>query len=145
MMTRLVGALCAVLVTITLLSSCTPDQVLAGAQKYGVTLTADQAQAVANHVNTRQMSCHAAVDAYWPASAQARAHKVVQRESHGIATAKNKHSTASGCFQMLVIHSKRFARLGYSWSRDRFNAVANVLVARDLYREQGWRPWRLTA
>lgn len=91
------------------------------------------------------LDCHGAVDAYWPASAQPRAHKVVTRESGGDPTAQNRRSTAAGCFQLLRVHRARFARLGYSWDRDRYLAVPNVRVALDLWHEQGWRPWQLTA
>ncbi len=88
-------------------------------------------------------TCHAAVDRYWPASSRSWFHGVVQRESHGIATAKNKRSTASGCGQLLVGHSARFRKLGYTWEHDRFNAVANIRVCLDLYKEVGASPWRI--
>lgn len=87
-------------------------------------------------------SCHRAVDTMWPASSRSWAHKIVQRESGGNPTAKNRSSSASGCFQMLSIHAPRFSKLGYSWSNDRFRADAGVRVALDLYNEQGQGPWR---
>ena len=88
--------------------------------------------------------CFEAIDRHWPGD-KAWAKKVVRRESGGNPRAKNRRSTASGCFQLLRVHSARFARLGYSWQTDKFNPTANVLVAWSLYREQGARPWRLTA
>jgi hypothetical protein len=93
---------------------------------------------------TPPTDCFDAVNRYWPGN-KAWAHKIVRRESGGDPHSKNRTSTASGCFQLLRVHSARFARLGFSWQADRFDARANVLVAWDLYREQGARPWRLTA
>jgi hypothetical protein len=87
--------------------------------------------------------CHAAVDAYWPASSQAWAHRIVQRESRGIPTAANRRSSARGCWQMLVrLHGRRFTAVGCSpamWS----DARCNTLAALNLYQQAGRSPWRL--
>lgn len=85
-------------------------------------------------------TCAQAVDRIWPASSRGWAHRIVWRESRGIATAKNPRSTASGCWQLLAVHRPRFVKLGYRWE-DRFDPVANTRVALNLYREQGTRPW----
>jgi hypothetical protein len=105
----------------------------------------ERAALVAVAVNQHLMGCHQAVNAIFPAWAQGRMNKIVERESHGIPTAKNRSSSASGCAQLLVIHAKRFRKLGYSWEHDRFRAYPNIRVAYDLWAEQGWAPWRLTA
>ena len=84
------------------------------------------------------------VEAIFPEAAQPRMKMIVKRESGGNPLAKNKSSSASGCTQMLKIHAARFAKLGYSWDQ-RFVAYINVRVAYDLWEEQGWSPWSLTA
>lgn len=89
-----------------------------------------------------QIDCFAAVSTVWPPALQAKARSIVWRESRNRPSAQNRRSSAAGCFQMLKLHSPRFARLGFNWSTDRYDAWANASVALDLYREQGWRPWR---
>ncbi len=89
-------------------------------------------------------TCAQAVDRIWPPASKGWAHRVVWRESRGDTTARNRRSTASGCWQLLRIHAPRFVKLGYDWG-DRYDPVANTLVALDLYREQGTRPWALTS
>ncbi len=88
-------------------------------------------------------SCFDAVRLLFPANAQAEMLHIVKRESGGDAHAQNRRSSASGCAQLLRIHAHRFTKLGYSWA-DRYNAVANIWVALDLWHEAGWSPWRLT-
>lgn len=88
-------------------------------------------------------TCAQAVDRIWPASSRSWAHRIVWRESRGDTNAKNRRSTASGCWQLLAVHRPRFVKLGYGWA-DRFDPVANTRVALDLYREQGARPWRVS-
>lgn len=83
--------------------------------------------------------CHAAVDALWPAASRAWAHRIVQRESRGIATAQNPTSSAAGCFQLLRLHAWRIPG---GWA-NRYNATANIRGALSLYREAGTRPWAL--
>lgn len=84
-------------------------------------------------------SCHAAVDAIFPASARGRAHQIVQRESGGNPRAQNRRSTAAGCFQLLSMHADLFR---YGWGT-RYDAAENVLAAFKLYAGSGWIPWRL--
>lgn len=87
--------------------------------------------------------CHAAIDTYWPAGAQAWAHRIVQRESNGIPTAANRRSSARGCWQMLIrLHGRRFTAVGCSpamWA----DARCNTLAALNLYQQAGKSPWRL--
>jgi len=45
-----------------------------------------------------------------------------------------------GVFQLSRVHEGRANRLGYSWS-EMYEAEPNIVVARDLQAEQGWRPW----
>lgn len=88
----------------------------------------------------RPTTCDSAVDAIWPASSRAWAHRIVYRESRGIATAQNRSSTAAGCFQLLQIHAWRFNAVGCSWAQ-RYDPVCNTKAALHLYREAGTRPW----
>jgi hypothetical protein len=86
-------------------------------------------------------TCHEAVDAIWPASSRAWAHRIVQRESRGRAWAQNKRSSAAGCFQLLRMHAWRFDETGSSWAH-RYEAPANTRAALHLYQQAGRRPWR---
>jgi hypothetical protein len=43
-----------------------------------------------------------------------------------------------------TVHRARAARLGFTWSQMR-EAWPNAVVAYNLWREQGWRPWAATA
>jgi hypothetical protein len=112
------------LVLLPLLSACTPGEMALWRAWYAASSS----------------DCHGQVDEQWPSSSRAWAHRIVERESRGIATAQNRYSTAAGCFQLLRMHAFRFDRHGYSWS-DRYNARANVTAALDLYHEAGTRPW----
>jgi hypothetical protein len=85
--------------------------------------------------------CHDAVNFLWPERSRAWAHRIVTRESHGNPNAQNRRSSAAGCFQTIKIHAARYRKLGFSWA-DRYNPAINLLVALDLYQEQGARPWR---
>jgi len=89
----------------------------------------------------RSHDCNSAVSNVWPGNLQGRAKRIVWRESRNRATAQNRRSTAAGCFQLLRLHSKRFTKLGFNWRTDRYNPLANSLVAYDLYRDAGWSPW----
>lgn len=144
-MTRHTTRLFATLLFGAILTGCTPAEIAwwsdpANEPTRTVVLAAYQTRPAATPVR----DCFEAIDRHWPGNKD-WARKVVRRESGGNPLAKNRRSTASGCFQLLRVHSSRFTRLGFSWLRDRFDARANVLVAWDLYREQGARPWRLTA
>jgi Transglycosylase SLT domain len=117
-----------------ILSACTPEQIawwqnLDPVQRYVLTVH-----------DVQPMTCDGQVDAIWPASSRGWAHRIVYRESRGIATAQNRRSSAAGCFQLLSMHAFRFQRHGYTWA-DRYNPRANVLAALDLFTEAGTRPW----
>jgi hypothetical protein len=85
-------------------------------------------------------TCHGAVDYLWPVESRAWAHRIVDRESGGNPWADNPSSTASGCFQLLVMHHWRFNATGTSWDH-RYDAKANTAAALHLYREAGVSPW----
>ncbi len=95
----------------------------------------------ANGGSARPHDCNSAVSRVWPGSLQGKAKRIVWRESRNRATAQNRRSSAAGCFQLLSMHSRRFTKLGFSWRTDRYDPVANTLVAYDLYRDAGWSPW----
>lgn len=86
-----------------------------------------------------QQTCHGAVDVLWPASSRAWAHRIVDRESRGIATAQNPGSSAAGCFQ--IIKGTWLANAdGEPWAH-RYDPAANVRVALRLYQRAGAAPW----
>jgi hypothetical protein len=70
--------------------------------------------------------------------------RIAWRESRWNPQAKNRHSSAVGCLQLLRIHAGRAHRLGYSWA-DMREAWPNARVARDLYDHAGFSPWAATA
>ena len=107
-----------------------------------MTLAATMTMAVPIHSGAAtSTACGNSVNFLWPERTRAWAHKVVHRESRGVASARNR-SGASGCFQLMPVHAPRFARLGFSWERDRFNPIINTWIAMDLFKEQGVRPWK---
>lgn len=67
--------------------------------------------------------------------------RIITRESGWNPAAKNPRSTASGLTQQLDIHAWRYARRGWDWNTDRFNAVKNLEIAFELWSESGWKPW----
>lgn len=87
--------------------------------------------------------CHAAVEVHWPAGLRPWAHRIVQRESHGQPTAANRHSSARGCFQMLLRYSAPFYRAVGCSNAQWANATCNVRAAFAMYRKAGARPWRV--
>jgi hypothetical protein len=117
------------------LTACTPE-----VEAWWNALTPEGRSAVLAEIQSQASDCHGQVDRQWPASSRAWAHRIVNRESRGIATAQNSRSSAAGCFQLLRVHAWRFDRCGFTWA-DRYRARANVCAALDLYREQGARPW----
>jgi hypothetical protein len=127
-------ALLTAVTTALVTPACTPEEVamfstLAPPQQSGVLIGLQ-----------RHTSCHDAIDRLWPASSRAWAHRIVNRESHGIATAQNRRSSAAGCWQLLSMHAWRFKATGSSWAQ-RYEAVANTLAALHLYRAAGASPW----
>lgn len=139
-MRKFLTPLCLILV----LTGCSPQQVQSWLGARNVHVTLAQAESIAQHLDRRSLDCFESVEAIFPEAAQPRMKMIVKRESGGNPLAKNKSSSASGCTQMLKIHAARFAKLGYSWDQ-RFVAYVNVRVAYDLWEEQGWSPWSLTA
>jgi len=72
-----------------------------------------------------------------------KAVQIARRESGLRCNARNPRSSASGLFQTLQLHAPRAQRMGLSWGQVQSSCLANIAVARALYAEQGWRPWRL--
>lgn len=64
---------------------------------------------------------------------------VVQCESRGDPVARNR-SGATGLLQLMPVHARRAASLGYNWGQ-MTEPGPNLAVAESLWREQGWRPW----
>ena len=87
------------------------------------------------------------IELFWHGTGQTeRAMKVANRESHFSCTAKNPRSSATGVFQTLRLHAPRAQRLGLSWNDIAGpNCYADIALAFDLWRTNGWAPWRLTA
>ena len=122
--------------------SCSTSDVTAVANQLGLDLAPETATLVAVHYN-QPADCNAAIARVWPARLQAWARKVVWRESRNNPAAKNKRSSASGCFQLLAMHADLFAATGSSWAA-RFDPLANTQAAYALYQGSGTSPWRAT-
>lgn len=80
----------------------------------------------------------------WAGTGQAdRAISIARRESGLRCDAQNPHSSATGLFQTLSIHRPRAERLGLKWSDVTGpDCLADVILARDMYDDSGWGPWR---
>jgi len=72
-----------------------------------------------------------------------RAVRIARRESGLRCNADNPHSSAAGIMQTLDLHEPRARRMGMTWGQVQTSCLANLAVARALYDEQGWRPWRV--
>lgn len=83
--------------------------------------------------------CIAAMYRIWTKD-QPWAARVIMRESHGLAAAQNRRSSAAGCFQLTQIHADLFAGVG-GWPA-RYDATANVTAAWRLYLGSGRTPWK---
>ena len=64
---------------------------------------------------------------------------VVWAESRGNPEAVNPASGTCGLFQIHPVHWRRFERFG-GWGACT-DPEANLLVAHEIWLEQGWRPW----
>lgn len=121
------------------LTACTPHEISVFAA-----LAPHQRDAVADHLN-RSADCFTAVDRWWPTTSRARAKQVVWRESRNQPDAANDHSTARGCFELLLsYHAWRFREVGCQPSQWA-DPDCNTRAALHLFEEQGWQPWALTA
>jgi len=69
----------------------------------------------------------------WPDEHEDRAVRIAKCESGLVATARNRHSSASGVFQMIKAHWQG------RWNP--FDAKANIEGAYQLWLRSGWRPW----
>ena len=90
--------------------------------------------------------CYAAARKHFPQSQWQKAYQIINRESGGNPAAKNRSSTASGCFQILRGSWRHPG--GVSFSAGRFNADHNAAAARVLWNSGGWYctcTWALTA
>lgn len=124
------------------LAACTPAQV----ELFHSLTPEDQGRVVAELQRQRAerpLDCYTAMEQVFPPSAWAWGRSIIHRESRNNPSAQNRSSTAAGCWQTLSLHRGRYSRLGYSWERDRYNALANTRVAYDLYLEAGTSPWRV--
>lgn len=120
-------AIAALTATVTLGTGCTPEQILT----YG------------SLVKSPSADCYQAVDKHFSGDKN-RMKKIVRRESGNNPSAANKSSSASSCAQLLFsLHGWRYEAVGCSKTQ-RYDADCNIKAADHLYREQGWRPWKLT-
>lgn len=85
------------------------------------------------------------IEIAWAGTGQtSKALAIAKRESGFNCSAKNRHSSASGVFQMLSLHRGRVERLGLAWADiPGPSCYADVLAAYDLWRADGWGPWRM--
>jgi len=65
---------------------------------------------------------------------------VASCESGGLGNAISPDGQNWGLMQLNVVHKARAARLGFTWEQ-MLDARANLLVAYDLWLDQGWTPW----
>lgn len=81
----------------------------------------------------------------WSGTGQAdRAVAIARRESGLRCDADNPRSSASGLFQTLSLHRPRAERLGLTWSNvTGVDCLDDVFLAFDMWRDSGWRPWRM--
>ena len=70
--------------------------------------------------------------------------RIARRESGLRCGARNPTSSASGIMQIMGLHAPRAARMGVQWQEVQTSCLANLAVARALYNESKWQPWRLT-
>ena len=71
--------------------------------------------------------------------------RIARRESGLRCGARNPTSSASGIMQIMGLHAPRAARMGVQWQEVQTSCLVNLAVARALYNESKWQPWRLTA
>jgi hypothetical protein len=69
--------------------------------------------------------------------------RIARRESGLRCDADNPTSSASGIMQLMSIHAPRANRMGVTWWEVQYSCLANLTVARAMYDEGGWRPWRV--
>lgn len=128
------------LLTITFGAACTPEQVA-----LYESLPSHKQEAVLAHLasNNSSKDCYEAIDKHFSGDKE-RMKRIVRRESGNNPAAANKSSSASSCAQLLFsLHGWRYEAVGCSKAQ-RYDADCNIKAADHLYREQGWRPWKLT-
>lgn len=144
----------AVAAAVLVAASCDAQTVLRLAADRGVHLTPDQAEAVAVHHTAHPEAIPVTLSAAVRpggtvvelirevfAEDPDRAVRIARCESSLNPRAKNPTSSAAGLMQLTKVHAARAARLGYTWQQVSTDALANLVVAHDLWSEQGWRPW----
>lgn len=150
---RPAAALCAAVITA---SACTPLEVRAVANHFGIAVTDTQADAIAVHYTANPDQIDRAVADLQPAadkpcdtvciirnvfpdSAEEGAIRVAKCESGLNPAAKNPSSSALGLFQ--IIRSTWNAYADPGWSRT--DPLHNTLVAYRIWRSDGgsWRQW----
>ena len=119
--------------------ACTPGQVADVASALGVDIGPETATLVAFHVE-HPTDCNAAIAQVWPQRLQGWARRIVWRESRNDPRAKNKRSTASGCFQIVRGTWNANQVPGCPWSA-RYDAMCSTLTAWNLYQHRGGQPW----
>jgi len=80
-----------------------------------------------------------AIRAAFPAAQWEKAFLVSWKESRWVPTASN--GVCFGLFQMHRVHRARAAELGFTWAEATRDPRTNALMAADLWRRSGWRPW----
>jgi len=70
----------------------------------------------------------------WPESAWPRLSCIMQRESRGNPSAKNRNSSATGLLQILASHHP---------NDDLFDPATNLSVGLAMWQTSGWQPWAL--
>lgn len=149
---RAAAALCAA----ATLTACTPLEVRAVAQHFGIDVTDTQAAAIAVHYTANPDQIDRAIDdlqpaaekpcdvvciirAVFPDNAEDGAIRVAKCESGLNPAAKNENSSATGLFQIIRDTWNAYSDAG--WSRT--DPLHNTLVAYRIWRSDGgsWRQW----
>lgn len=127
------------------LSPAEKAQATGWAQQTWAFLDAAQAAQRAAAARASSTDCYAAARRHFPSSQWSKAYQIINRESGGNTYAKNKKSTASGCFQ-IVVGSWRHPTVGFY--EGRFHADTNARAARIIWEGNGWNctcTWAATA
>lgn len=101
----------------------------------------DGADAAAPDVRPADGCFDAAIAANFPPAAVSWAKAVAMRES-GCTADPPHNNSARGVFQLEPVHHARFEAHGWSFYPDAMDAAKNIVIAGELYADQGCVPWR---
>lgn len=138
-MSKKIMLIISMLLTAALFTGCNAEQLAAWER-----LTPEQQNQIIKATQKGASGdCYEAIDKHFSGDKN-RMKKIVKRESGNNPAAKNGRSSASSCAQLIFsLHGWRYEAVGCNKTQ-RYDADCNIKAADHLYREQGWRPWKLT-